>query len=142
LPGSGTGTLIGYDGPVAVDFTGGTEFGDYTISVTGPDAYFWQVVWSYDGSQHTMSWSFDPVPVQGTYSVEIANADTAEVAASATFHIDAVHVTNSAVASTTFFPLEHDGHKDFVRFFFRTDVRARDTIRVTNRHGRGCTAST
>jgi flagellar hook assembly protein FlgD len=90
----------------------------------------------YDGSQHTMSWSFDPVPVQGTYSVEVANADTAEVAASATFHIDAVHVTNSAVASTTFFPLEHDGHKDFVRFFFRTDVRARDTIRVTNRHGR------
>jgi len=134
-PESGSRHLTGYDGPVAVDFTGVTEFGDYTISITGPDAYSWQVIWSYDGSQHTQSWNFDPVPVQGTYAVEVEN-DTAEVVASSTFHVDAVHVTNSAVASTTFFPLEHDGHKDFVRFFFRTDVRSRDTIRVTNRRGR------
>lgn len=135
-PESGSRHLTGYDGPVAVDFTDVTEFGDYTISISGPDAYSWQVIWSFDGSQHANSWNFDPVPVPGTYTVEVENVDMAEVAASSPFHVDAVHVTNSALAPTTFFPLEHDGHKDFARFLFHTDVRARDTIRVTNRRGR------
>lgn len=135
-PEPGSRHLIGYDGPVAVDFTGVTEFGDYTVSVTGPDAYSWQVTWTYDGSQHTNNWSFDPTPVAGTYRVAVENQDTAEVAATETFRVDDVHVTESRLASTTFFPLEHDGHKDFAHFLFRTDVRARDTIRVTNRRGR------
>ncbi|HEY7135863.1 MAG TPA: hypothetical protein VIB48_12440, partial [Acidimicrobiia bacterium] len=89
-PEPGSRHLIGYDGPVAVDFTGVTEFGDYTVSVTGPDAYSWQVTWTYDGSQHTNSWSFDPTPVAGTYRVAVENQDTAEVAATETFRVDDV----------------------------------------------------
>ena len=135
-PESGSRHLVGYAGPVAVDFSGVTDFGDYVISVTGPDAYSWQVIWSYDGSQHTNSWNFDPTPVQGTYTVAVENQDTADVAATEAFHVDAVAVIESRLPSATFFPLEHDGHKDFAHFFFRTDLRARDTIRVTNRRGR------
>src|SRR5512144_1732218 len=41
-PEDGSAHLIGYTGPVSVDFTGVSMTGVYTISVTGPEGYSWQ----------------------------------------------------------------------------------------------------
>jgi flagellar hook assembly protein FlgD len=135
-PEAGSAHRIGYSGPVSVDFSGVTTFGVYTISVTGPDAYSWQTIWNFDGSQSTNSWSIDPTMTRGAYEVHVVAPDGTTEVGSATFHIDDVAVVQSSVSSATFFPLEQDGHKDFAHFFFRTDARARDTIRVRNHRGR------
>ena len=112
-----------------------TEFGAYTISVVGPGAYSWQTTWNYDGSQLANSWMFTPASARGDYTATVTAPD-ASVASSLSFHVDQVSVTGSSLSPSVFFPLERDGHRDFAHFYFRTDARASDTVRVANRHGR------
>ena len=134
-PENGSAHRVGYTGPVSVDLVGVSVTGDYTISVTGPDAYTWQTTWNFDGSQTTNTWSFDPALVRGAYTVDVVAPDASH-AGGASFRIDDVNVTASRVSAETFFPLERDGHRDFAHFLFRTDARAIDTVRVTNHRGR------
>jgi flagellar hook assembly protein FlgD len=134
-PEDGSAHRVGYTGPVSVDFTGISTMGAYTVSVAGPNGYAWQATWNFDGSQMTNTWSFDPVPARGTYTVAVLAPNSSPVGGAA-FRVDDVNVTASSVSSETFFPLERDHHKDFAHFFFRTDARARDVVRVTNHRGR------
>jgi flagellar hook assembly protein FlgD len=132
-PADGAAHAPGYTGPVTVDFTGG-DTGTYRISVTGPHGYAWNATWNFDGSQTTSSWSFPAARLAGTYLVTVTAPDET-VAATATFGIDPAVMASSA-APTPFYPLDRDGFRDAVRFTFRTNTAAADTVRVVNSRGR------
>ena len=132
-PADGVSHAPGYTGPVTVDFTGG-DMGTYTIAVTGPHGYTWQTTWDFNGSQFTNSWSFPGALLAGAYLVTITAPD-ATTAATATFGVNPAVLASSA-APTPFYPLEQDGFKDALRFSFRTNVAAADTVRVVNSLGR------
>ncbi|MGH3427299.1 MAG: hypothetical protein ACRD3Q_16595 [Terriglobales bacterium] len=122
-----------YTGPLAVDFTGGDQ-GDYTMAIAGPGAYSWQTTWHYDATQMTNSWLFSQASLAGTYTATVT-APNLTTAASSSFVIDPAVLASSA-ASSSFYPLERDGFRDLVRFSFRTNAAADDTVRVVNGLGR------
>ena len=132
-PADGGNHAPGYTGPVSVDFTGG-DTGTYTISVAGPHGYAWDTSWNFDGSQTTSSWSFPAARLAGTYMVTVTAPDDT-TAATAMFEITPAVLASSA-APTPFYPLERDGFRDAVRFTFRTNATAADTVRVVNSRGR------
>jgi flagellar hook assembly protein FlgD len=132
-PADGSQHQARYTGPLAVDFTGG-DLGDYTLAVTGPAGYSWQTVWNYDGSQLTNSWSFSQAVHAGKYTAT-ATAPDATIAATASFSI-APSVLGSSAAPSPFYPFERDRFRDSVRFYFRTNFAAHDTVRVVNSLGR------
>lgn len=132
-PAEGVGHAPGYTGPLSVDFTGG-DLGVYTISIAGPHGYAWNTTWNDDGSQTTASWSFPAARLAGTYGITVTAPDDTTVASS-TFVINPAVLASSA-APTPFYPLEPDGYRDAVRFTFRTNATAADTVRVVNSRGR------
>jgi flagellar hook assembly protein FlgD len=133
-PADGVSHAPGYAGPVNIDFTGG-DTGTYTIAVTGPHGYAWNTTWNFDGSQTTNSWSFPQTRLAGIYNVTVTAPDDT-TAATATFLINPAVLASSA-APTPFYPLEQDGFRDALRFTFRTNIAAADTVRVVNSRGRG-----
>jgi flagellar hook assembly protein FlgD len=132
-PADGVSHPPGYTGPVSVDFAGG-DTGTYAISITGPHGYAWRTTWDFDGSQTTNSWSFPRALLAGTYVIRVAAPDDT-TASTATFGINPTVLASSA-APTPFYPLEQDGFRDALRFTFRTNVAAADTVRVVNGLGR------
>jgi flagellar hook assembly protein FlgD len=132
-PADGVAHAPGYTGPVSVDFSGG-DMGTYAIAVTGPHGYGWNTTWNFDGSQTTSSWAFPQTRLAGTYTVTVTAPDET-VAATATFLINPAVMASSA-APTPFYPLEQDGFRDALRFTFRTNATAADTVRVVNSRGR------
>lgn len=132
-PAEGISHAPGYAGPLGIDFTGG-DTGTYTISVTGPHGYAWTTTWNFDGSQATNSWVFPGARLAGTYAVTVTAPDDT-VAATATFLINPAVLASSA-APTPFYPLEQDGFRDALRFSFRTNIAAADTVRIVNSRGR------
>jgi flagellar hook assembly protein FlgD len=132
-PADGVSHPPGYAGPVSVNFTGG-DTGTYTISIAGPHGYAWNTAWDFDGSQTTNSWPFPQARLAGTYVVTVRAPDDT-IAARATFGINPAVLTSSA-APTPFYPLEQDGFRDALRFTFRTNIAAADTVRVVNSRGR------
>jgi flagellar hook assembly protein FlgD len=132
-PADGVSHPPGFAGPVSVDLTGG-DTGTYTVSVTGPHGYEWHTTWDFDGSQTTNSWPFPQARLAGRYVVTVTAPDDT-TAATATFGINPAVLTSSA-APTPFYPLEHDAFRDALRFTFRTNIAAVDTVRVVNSRGR------
>jgi flagellar hook assembly protein FlgD len=106
-PADGSTQMIGYDGPVSVDLSGG-DLGSYVVTVTGPGGYLWQASVDYDGSQPLQSWTITPLSASGSYTVSVQAPDST-VAASSSFTVPADGATVISPASGAIFHAPYSG---------------------------------
>jgi flagellar hook assembly protein FlgD len=133
FPGDGSHVLVGFTGPINLNFDTDLTPGTFTITVTGP---------SYTNSQPITvnepgtvgGLTIPAATTPGSYTIEVDEGVTA--IATNVFTVDpVVRVTATSASPSTFLPYERDMVRDSTTGQFTLNTQANAKVRVRNRAG-------
>jgi flagellar hook assembly protein FlgD len=134
-PADGSHVLVGFTGPISLNFDTDLTPGTFTVTVTGP---------SYANSQPItvnepgiVDVTIPTADNPGAYAIEVDEGVTAIATSSFTVDpVPVVQVSATSVSPSIFLPYERDGVRDSTTGQFTLNTQAHAVVRVRNHVGR------